>query len=281
MFYITLLAKKFMKNYFKKITQNFVLILTTAASLLFNPLVSSEETVADTSNNQKTYLEQDETCDKGLLQGKRGGKGKRGKRGLPGTQGAQGANGPIGPIGMEGPQGEEGPMGPAGPNGAPNLSAYGIASTNIYSENLTVTSTGGVFPLTRDIVLQNVTYTPATSTFEILQSGVYEVTFLGSYGLPAAISQQQYGVFQSFTINGVDIDSGDNVMNFTKEDMAPSQYTWKTQGFCSSIKTITAQAGDEVSFRIYYNQGNYSSPSLTAYFTGIFTIRRLGPIQGP
>jgi hypothetical protein len=147
-------------------------------------------------------------------QGLKGDKGDKGEQGLPGIQGPQGLNGYQGPQGPQGPQGipgltvnngETGPTGPqgiqgeqgptglqgiqgqTGPEGPQGLQGpkgdqgspavvdyaylYTLASQTINNENAVVFNFNGP-------ISSGFTFSPGTSDINVLNAGIYEISFL-------------------------------------------------------------------------------------------------------
>jgi hypothetical protein len=119
--------------------------------------------------------------------GEQGPKGDKGEQGLPGIQGPQGLNGyqgPQGPQGQKGEQGipgltvnngETGPTGPQGIQGTPAVVDYAylytLTSQTINNENAVIFNFNG--PLSSGF-----TFLPGTSDINVLNAGIYEISFL-------------------------------------------------------------------------------------------------------
>ena len=133
------------------------------------------------------------------LGGPAGPQGPAGETGATGPQGPAGGTGATGPQGPAGETGTTGPQGPAGETGAtgPQGPAGGGLSEYGYIYNLdaqVVALEADVNFSTNGFLTAGISHAPGTSPIQIINAGIYEVTFSVSGSEP-----NQFALF----LNGV------------------------------------------------------------------------------
>lgn len=112
--------------------------------------------------------------------GAEGPAGVAGPKGDVGPAGETGPAGAEGAIGAEGPAGPEGPMGPAGQDGKSAGPAGSVYLQAVNSSSETIHRGGDGRVLTFDKVgvkLGDINFTVGQGSFQVLDAGVYKVTF--------------------------------------------------------------------------------------------------------
>lgn len=198
-------------------------------------------------------------------------------------QGPAGENGVAGPQGIQGPMGEQGPEGPAGaggraatitvgnvimgapgsqviirnsgtpedaifdfefPHAEPGVSSNVLAT--IDSTNQSVPA-GGSLIFNDNPLLQGyaINHNPGTSTIDILQYGVYQVSFHTSVGLNADI-EVPATVVVHINQNGIQIPGAIGRHTFTSANEVSEinfSIPFRTEGFPSSLEVVVDNEG--------------------------------------